>query len=569
VTQTMKPTRHSNASLACFLFIGGFLVLSSRPVLARKGYATRYWDCCKPHCAWSGNVPSGVTPEGTCDRQDKKIFPADPNRVSACTRSNDPDAAYTCHGNRPWAVSDTLSYGFAAAPAVGNVCGLCYKLRFTGEGKYGTKQGTRALKGKEMIVQATNIGYDVAGSQFDIMIPGGGVGLFDACTSQWGVSDPSELGAQYGGFLSLCQQRHGYDDHDALKTCVASKCDDIFGNGKFPKLHSGCMWFVDWFEVADNPTFESEEVACPAELVALTGMSRGATATPSDPPATASPTSAVSARPTLREKTSSPTAATANPRPVTPSPTGGAADGACPSKGYSQCGGKNWDGATCCPTGWSCKRQNEWYSQCLKSSGGTPLATETPKPTSTITVGASTSSPTSDVKPPPCNPNQNEGLVCKSGLTGPFGKWNICGSGPKKFTERRYCPPGFALCESGKCKTDENECSGGVKISKEQCPVDDPDATEDEGQVDACKRLECGSALCTRRKCDAKPDCAITLVEGKVACRGRAEVAVEDMCAAHTRKKNKWTRNWCLQEKKSCRLNRGQRKWRCVSRGSN
>jgi hypothetical protein len=52
-----------------------------------------------------------------------------------------------------------------------------------------------------MIVKLTNTGSDVACNQFDLMIPGGGVGLFNACSRQWGTND---LGGQYGGFLAAC-----------------------------------------------------------------------------------------------------------------------------------------------------------------------------------------------------------------------------------------------------------------------------------------------------------------------------------------------------------------------------
>ena len=147
-----------------------------------------------------------------------------------------------CHDNVPFTVTSTLSYGFAASPAAGNQCGLCYRLTFDGTGKYDAgnppKAGTASLKGKEMIVQATNIGHDVAKQQYDISIPGGGVGIFDACTAQWGVASAAELGAQYGGFLTTCQKTLGYDAHDALKTCVSDKCTAIFGT-KFPSLYKG------------------------------------------------------------------------------------------------------------------------------------------------------------------------------------------------------------------------------------------------------------------------------------------------------------------------------------------
>lgn len=35
------------------------------------------------------------------------------------------------------------------------------------------------------------------------------------------------------------------------------------------------------------------------------------------------------------------------------------------SQKWGQCGGNNWTGATCCVSGSTCSRVNEWYSQCL------------------------------------------------------------------------------------------------------------------------------------------------------------------------------------------------------------
>ena len=94
-----------------------------------------------------------------------------------------------------------------------------------------------------MIVQATNIGADVFSGQMDLMIPGGGVGLFNGCTRQWGHHD---LDATYGGFLSKCQNEHGavcannggrlrcvgveFPDaqHEEVKKCVRKMCGDVF-----------------------------------------------------------------------------------------------------------------------------------------------------------------------------------------------------------------------------------------------------------------------------------------------------------------------------------------------------
>lgn len=33
---------------------------------------------------------------------------------------------------------------------------------------------------------------------------------------------------------------------------------------------------------------------------------------------------------------------------------------------WGQCGGKDYDGPTKCSNGWSCKKQNDWYSQCME-----------------------------------------------------------------------------------------------------------------------------------------------------------------------------------------------------------
>lgn len=125
-----------------------------------------------------------------------------------------------------------------------------------------------------MVVQAINVGYDVGGGQFDLLVPGGGVGAFNACSSQWGVSN-SELGAQYGGFLAACKQQLGYNASlSSYKSCVAQKCTSVFQARGLTDLAAGCSWFVDWFQTADNPSLRYKEVACPAALTGESGMNR-------------------------------------------------------------------------------------------------------------------------------------------------------------------------------------------------------------------------------------------------------------------------------------------------------
>ncbi len=225
------------------------------------GYTTRFWDCCKPHCGWPEHANS---PMKICSRDDQVIN--NPDEGSAC----DGGGAHTCHNLAPWAVNENVSYGYAATPVEGDICGKCYQLDFQGGGD----EGSNAIAGKKMIVQAINVGHDVQGGQFDLLIPGGGVGAFNACSSQWGVSN-EELGEQYGGFLSKCFNEIGHDaENQALKECVRRQCDSVFGSRGLSDLEAGCNWFVDWLHAANNPRIAYQEVECPSELQNLSGLRR-------------------------------------------------------------------------------------------------------------------------------------------------------------------------------------------------------------------------------------------------------------------------------------------------------
>lgn len=218
----------------------------------QSGWASRYWDCCKPHCAWPGH---GANPMNMCTIDDQPL--SDPEAVSSCDGGN----AYTCSNMAPWAVSDTLAYGYAATPSGANDCGKCYQIDFVGTGYHNAKDpGSVAIKGKTMIVQSTNIGHDVASGQFDLLLPGGGVGAFNGCSKQWGTND---LGAQYGGFLSECKED---------VSCLRNACQKTFSG--MPELLAGCMFHADWLQGANNPNLKYAEVPCPAELEQISGMSR-------------------------------------------------------------------------------------------------------------------------------------------------------------------------------------------------------------------------------------------------------------------------------------------------------
>ncbi|KAH6987277.1 RlpA-like double-psi beta-barrel-protein domain-containing protein-containing protein [Ilyonectria destructans] len=199
------------------------------------GQSTRYWDCCKPSCAWGGKA-SVSAPALTCDANDNPI--SDANTVSGC----DGGTSYTCSSYSPWAVSDTVAYGFAATAIDGGSesswCCACYALTFT----------SGAVKGKTMVVQSTNTGSDLGTNHFDLLMPGGGVGIFDGCTSEFGTS---LAGAQYGGISTQSQ----CDSYPAI-------------------LQDGCNWRFDWFGNSDNPSLTFEQVQCPTEITDVSGCTR-------------------------------------------------------------------------------------------------------------------------------------------------------------------------------------------------------------------------------------------------------------------------------------------------------
>ena len=109
-------------------------------------------DCCKPSCAWP---MAGITaPVKTCDASDKPL--KDVEAVSG----GQGGTAYMCSDQTPWEINADLAYGFAAVGGGSPQCCSCYQLTFT----------STNLKGKKMIVQATNTGNDLSSTHFDLAV---------------------------------------------------------------------------------------------------------------------------------------------------------------------------------------------------------------------------------------------------------------------------------------------------------------------------------------------------------------------------------------------------------------
>ena len=220
-----------------------------------SGWATRYWDCCMPSCSWNEN--SGGNPAKVCDSRGKNTIGN--GSGSVCSGG----AGATCTSQIPFTIDGCteMAFAFAAVPAAnGGSCGKCFQLTFTGEGHYSsTNANTKKLKGKKLIIMATNIGGDVQQGQFDILIPGGGVGMFNGCSGMgWG-----NQGQQYGGLLSDCETETKYSA-GKYKSCLTEKCNKAFANDEQAK--KGCMFLVEWMESAGNPEHNYVEVECPQVL---------------------------------------------------------------------------------------------------------------------------------------------------------------------------------------------------------------------------------------------------------------------------------------------------------------
>ena len=264
-----------------------------------SGWNTRYWDACKPHCSQTStdgaegkpkintqaeyeashytarvcNIHDIEIPTFTYSKGLERYWVGIQNTPNACDEAQPATGGgFTCTDMAPVAVNDTLAYAFVAGSAETTSCGKCFHLQYDGSfkdasGTNAPKETHKALKGKHIIVMASNIGHDVKPGQFDLMVPGGGPGIFNALNLMIDRND-IEWGAQYGGFLTYCQQKLGYDKGlTDYQSCVTEMCNAAFAESNYPNLLRGCLWFANWYMAADNPTYQWEEVECPQYLL--------------------------------------------------------------------------------------------------------------------------------------------------------------------------------------------------------------------------------------------------------------------------------------------------------------
>jgi hypothetical protein len=239
------------------------LILTSGAHAQQNGWVSRYWDGCKPSCSWQNSSFGNAK---NCNRNNEEIPVNNSGQGNDSRSSCDGGNAYTCWDQIPFKDPNdpNVAYGFAATPS--HTCGQCFELTFTGQGEHGTGPTHQALSGKKLIVMGSNIGGDVQGGQFDVLIPGGGVGQFDSFSAQIGVNN-SMLGAQYGGLLTACTNGDNSAALATAQSCLRNKCNEVFGNKPAQSLLlEGCLFYADWFMAANNPKVSYRTVDCPKVL---------------------------------------------------------------------------------------------------------------------------------------------------------------------------------------------------------------------------------------------------------------------------------------------------------------
>jgi glycosyl hydrolase family 45 len=190
-----------------------------------------------------------------------------------------------CSSQSPWAINDTVSYGFAAVKLAGSSeqqwCCQCYELTFT----------SGPVKGKKFVVQAVNTGgYAVLPSPKSLRCPF--ILIYRVHAAIWArttliwpspaAASASSTPAQANTALLPTAGAPSTAVSPTLRTVISSRLrsrQDASGGS------AGCVFLCPCqilglranscqFGGADNPEVTFKQVSCPAEITAKTGCSR-------------------------------------------------------------------------------------------------------------------------------------------------------------------------------------------------------------------------------------------------------------------------------------------------------
>lgn len=139
------------------------------------------------------------------------------------------------------------------------------------------------------------------------------------------------------------------------------------------------------------------------------------------------------------------------------------------AKIYYQCGGKNWNGPTCCESGSRCQEQNEWYYQCVYDPS--------PQPTSSISA--------SQVLPEPKYPCANWYGQCGG------RNWdgtNCCAIGSVCTVQNDYYSQCVPKPYQGPCQQIYGQC-GGNGFTGATCCQEGTECVKDSDYYSQCRAI--------------------------------------------------------------------------------
>ena len=104
-TPEEEPVEEVSGSCPAIKYVSGGM--------SGSGFASRYWDCCKPSCSWTNNAGAGNEAR-QCDANMNII--SNPNESSMC----DGGRSTTCLSQIPFTIKgcDNLGFSFAAVDQV-------------------------------------------------------------------------------------------------------------------------------------------------------------------------------------------------------------------------------------------------------------------------------------------------------------------------------------------------------------------------------------------------------------------------------------------------------------------
>lgn len=143
--------------------------------------------------------------------------------------------------------------------------------------------------------------------------------------------------------------------------------------------------FIAWLEKIESGSNTAEPSASATEVAAEpTAAQSSAAAVKPSATAVASQAPAQSSAAAVSSKAPAGPAKTTLATVTKPQPTSGSDSGSDTEiKAYGRCGGQDYTGSTTCASGYTCKVQNPYYSQCVKSEGGNAAQPSASKPTAT------------------------------------------------------------------------------------------------------------------------------------------------------------------------------------------